>query len=398
MGFGSFELVPIGAECFIVGEPAPVAVYDDYGRLLLAKGAVLQSDRQKEILFRVGKVARQPGYNSLATAISDPDADIPRPYHYPERINPFNELLALGARLRELFLSASARPTALSTFDKDDFIKELLDIAMRVQGLCHHDNDAMIGAAHLQRTLPYPILHGLRSAILVESVMERLCLPQAQRVSTLGAALSANIAMVPYQERLHQQKAPLSDQQRAIVAKHPAQSVKILESLGITDEVWLAAVAQHHERWNGSGYPNGLKEASIVSEARLLAVVDTYAAILHPMPFRTVRNHSEAFKYLAGERDQTLDRYWVREFIHTLTHYPPGVFVSLHNGELACVVGRSRDPHSPLVASLRTGAGAEFFAPRRRNTLNTEFKISALAAAPDNMNLTLAALWGIETP
>lgn len=76
---------------------------------------------------------------------------------------------------------------------------------------------------------------------------------------------------------------PLSEQEWLLIRHHPLISASILEAAGWPGAARIAAL--HHERWDGTGYPNGLAGTAIPVEARLLAVADMLAALTEPRPY-----------------------------------------------------------------------------------------------------------------
>jgi HD-GYP domain-containing protein (c-di-GMP phosphodiesterase class II) len=99
---------------------------------------------------------------------------------------------------------------------------------------------------------------------------------------------------------------PLDDAQRLELARHPEVSVEImrpLEYLGSVRDLILG----HHERWDGTGYPRGLKGEEIPLGSRILAVVDAYDSITRGRPYRTARTHDEAMTELRRECGRQFD-------------------------------------------------------------------------------------------
>lgn len=83
-----------------------------------------------------------------------------------------------------------------------------------------------------------------------------------------------------------------------------------------TDEVLAVAevALYHHERWDGSGYPHGLKGDAIPLSARLVAIADTYDALVHPRPYKASRAHSEAVTIVSDAAGTLFDPYLVSLF------------------------------------------------------------------------------------
>lgn len=384
MKIRDFDLTRINPEHLKIGEPVPWPIYDDFGKLLMAKGATLKSDRQKEILARVGLFAkeREP----------EPKQTLPQPLYLSSDANPFAEYDDVCLKLTELFEKLeSAEPP------KGEVIKkEFFELAAHIQGLVHHHPDALLGALALCQEYAYPVLHGVQMAALAELMLMSSSLTQEQHLAVLSAAMTGDLAMHAYQEKLHHQKKPLNEKQQEVVSKHPEQSAKILKRLGIRDALWLELVKQHHERVDGTGYPAGVGGDELRPEARVIALSGAYAAMITSRPYRTALQHTESLKRLLAGRGTQFDERLTNRFIHQLGLYPPGSFVRLANGEIALVVGRTQNPKAPLVASVQKEDGDLFLTPRRRNTASESFAIKRFCLPDEQVRVSPATAWGIN--
>jgi HD-GYP domain-containing protein (c-di-GMP phosphodiesterase class II) len=106
---------------------------------------------------------------------------------------------------------------------------------------------------------------------------------------------------------------------------------------GVGDEV-LVAIAQHHERWDGTGYPQGLRGAEISVFARVLAIADTYAALRSPRPHRGAMGPRMATDFIISGCGVLFDPELVRVFARRIPHYALGSRVELNTGEAGIVV------------------------------------------------------------
>ena len=94
---------------------------------------------------------------------------------------------------------------------------------------------------------------------------------------------------------------PLTDEEWALMREHPAIGLRILEGVPHMDVV-RAVVYSHHERWDGAGYPEGLKGEHIPLAARVFAAVDAFDAITTDRPYRAAVSLEEALHRLRGQR------------------------------------------------------------------------------------------------
>ncbi|WP_028301265.1 HD-GYP domain-containing protein [Oceanospirillum beijerinckii] len=380
-----FEFSAINSQDIELDKPVPWPVYDEFGKLLMAKGSIIRTERQREILLRVGLYAREEPEE-------EKEDDWLKPVSFNRPINPFAEFDDLCLRLSELFLYIEKKETP----PEGAVYKRTMGIVTYLQGLVAHNMDAMIGAVHLMDNFPYHVLHPIQMGILCEVIASRLKIKQEKRLSMLAAALTSNISMNGYQVKLHQQRKPLTEQQREVIEKHPDVSAAILASSGIGDNDWLQLVRSHHERPSGEGYPRRLSAKTLPIEAKIIALADVYCAMVTPRPYREAVSHKETLRELFVQRGLSVDEKLTSLFVHELGLYPPGVYVKLQNGELAVVVGRTESPKEPLVASVRKPDGNVFLNPRRRNTEQDEFSIRSTCSVSDKVSVNPAMLWGIQ--
>ncbi|HUZ95240.1 MAG TPA: diguanylate cyclase [Edaphobacter sp.] len=115
-----------------------------------------------------------------------------------------------------------------------------------------------------------------------------------QQVSRMGlAALVHDIGKVAVPDAILQQSQPLSAQERARLKEHAALGAQILEASPFLSDL-MPAVRHHHERWDGSGYPDQLRGEDIPQAARIIAVAEAYDAMQRATPYRASRTAEEA--------------------------------------------------------------------------------------------------------
>ncbi len=102
------------------------------------------------------------------------------------------------------------------------------------------------------------------------------------------------------------------------VKRHPLLGVEMLKNLTFLPEATLNIVRYHHERWDGSGYPEGLKGHEIPEEARIFAVVDVFDALVSPRPYKEAWDQERALAELERQAGKTLDPDAVAAFIGAL--------------------------------------------------------------------------------
>ena len=110
----------------------------------------------------------------------------------------------------------------------------------------------------------------------------------------------------------------LSETEWEVMRSHPVVAVEMLEPLGFLPEITLNVVRHHHERWDGSGYPDGLKGEAIPLEARIFAVADVFDALISRRPYKQAWPLERAARELASEAGKSLDPRVVEAFLDAL--------------------------------------------------------------------------------
>ena len=158
-------------------------------------------------------------------------------------------------------------------------------------------------------------------------------------------------------------------------------------------EDWLNGVLHHHERRDGSGYPFGLKGKTIHATACLLAIADTYSAMILPRKYRPRQTPRNALRELLVSSTERLDPVLCRRFIKELGIYPPGAEVCLNNNEHAIVVRRGSNAKSPIVKTYISARGNLLEKPVKRDTAHAEFAIREMLSEIPRLNFPALMLW-----
>lgn len=138
-------------------------------------------------------------------------------------------------------------------------------------------------------------------------------------------------------------EGPLTEEEHKIIRMHVDYGVDIVKkSSAFTDDV-IDMVRCHHERFDGSGYPNGLKGKEIPIYGRIAGVIDCYDAIISAKPYRGPKNAYEAVRELNQLAGTQFQAEVVEQFVQALGMFPTGSLVELNTGEVAIVIEQNRE-------------------------------------------------------
>jgi putative nucleotidyltransferase with HDIG domain len=161
---------------------------------------------------------------------------------------------------------------------------------------------------------PYTHGHSRRVARHAERIARELGLAPEQVAEVRAAALVHDIGKINVPRPILTKAGKLSDTEFAMVKRHATDGAAMVASLG--DSELTGIVRSHHERIDGTGYPDGLAGADIPLGARIIAVADTFDAITSARPYRGARTHKQALEVLEAEAGSQLDAAVVAAFVN----------------------------------------------------------------------------------
>lgn len=163
----------------------------------------------------------------------------------------------------------------------------------------------------------YTRRHSQQDADLAVELGSALGLSEEPLRSLRVAGLLHDIGKIGVPDNILKKPGPLTDEERRVMQEHVLLSKLIVQGVPNRQEV-AEAVYSHHERWDGTGYPGGLKGEEIPLLGRILAVADAYSAMILDRPYRKALGHEEAVVELRHCAGTQLDPELVSLFIGLL--------------------------------------------------------------------------------
>jgi diguanylate cyclase (GGDEF)-like protein len=187
--------------------------------------------------------------------------------------------------------------------------------------------DAYVGTVQmladaLEAKDPFLRTHGDDATRYVTAVAIRLGLAAREREELVFASLLHDVGKIGITERILLKPAELSPEERSIVELHPRIGFRIVQQVPALAGI-AAAVLHHHERFDGSGYPGGLRGQDIPLEARLVAIADAFSAMTSDRPYRGACGVEEAIAELERCAGEQFDPELVRLFVEEVRADPP---------------------------------------------------------------------------
>ncbi|MFQ5745360.1 MAG: HD-GYP domain-containing protein [Acidobacteriota bacterium] len=204
--------------------------------------------------------------------------------------------------------------------------------------------------------------HSLNVAILSLRVGQEMGFADSDLMRLSLAALLHDIGAVRLPGHILSKPVGLSEDEWQEMRKRPYYSREMIAALGPGYETLAEIAYQVHERADGSGYPEGLKEDAMAPAAQIIGAADFYEACIHDRPYRTA---TDGFRALLAKKAQ-FSAGVVKAVVDALGFFPVGSFVELCNGEVGRVLEvRRANPSRPLIEVLLDGHKKKMKKPRR---------------------------------
>jgi len=191
--------------------------------------------------------------------------------------------------------------------------------------------------------------HSVNTSILATNVGLAMRYNRGEVVDLCASSLLHDIGMLKIPEEISKKPSKLTKEEFDIIKKHPHYGLELLKRIKDPPQSAAEVIYQHHEKIDGSGYPEGKKGDEISDYAKIVGIVEAYEARTHPRPYHRILPY-EGVKMIVQASRTAFDPELVKAFLKNVTPYPPGSFVLLNNDEIGRVIAVNEDlPMRPVV-------------------------------------------------
>jgi len=213
-----------------------------------------------------------------------------------------------------------------------------------------NNNDLLVSLTDIRSFDDYTFGHSVNVCIL--SLMTGITMRYHDtKLKELGmGALLHDIGKLAIDKSLLNKNDDLNREEYLEIKRHTEYGFNLLRNQeGLS--LFSAHIAlQHHERWDGKGYPRGIAGDDIHEYARIVAVADVYDALLADRPYRSAYTVNQALTIMKRMAGIHLDPYCLTALIANIAVYPIGSLVQLNNGSIGIVVDVNKEsPTRPVV-------------------------------------------------
>lgn len=275
-------------------------------------------------IARINQVER--GLQSLA----DIKAAMPRVVSLGEERRRSARLLTEASGTVAVLMNAARAGQSVDAAQLEPIVSKMLDSVTR-------NPDALVPLARFKHEESYATEHAVATAALIISLGRQQGLPDPEIEKLALGTMVKDIGHAALDARLIAKPGSLSRDEFSVVQRHVQEGLAVLDATASLSETSIAVVLEHHERYNGCGYPYRMAGDEISLAGRMAAIVDTYDAMTSARPYRPAMAPSHALHQLYDESGILYDPALVAAFIKTVGVYPIGALVQLESGHLAVV-------------------------------------------------------------
>jgi putative nucleotidyltransferase with HDIG domain len=228
-----------------------------------------------------------------------------------------SQALSYARDLKSLYESSRARERELEQTQErlrsayQQSLQYAIDLRKTYRRLQHAIFQSLLGLANaLEAKDAYTRGHSERVAELARRIALEAGIAPAAADTIAQAGLLHDLGKIAIPEGLLRKPGALSREEWAVMRQHPVVGAQIVAPLEFFAD-GAVILRHHHERHDGSGYPDGLRGELIPLGARIVAVADVYDALTSDRPYRSRLSHAEAARLIDAEAGRTLDAHLV---------------------------------------------------------------------------------------
>jgi len=205
------------------------------------------------------------------------------------------------------------------------------------------NHTALAALTRMRRMDDYLFSHAISCSIWGAILAREIGLPpdDVNQVAFACSLLDIGKTTLPL-ELLNSPETP-NEEEWASLQSHVKRGIDLLQENGLTDHKVISTIETHHERHDGSGYPNGIVGAKIPAFGRIAGIVDSYDAMITQRPYSPAKSSYQAIQEIHKQSDTLYQSELVDYFIRAIGVFPVGTIVELNTGEVGVVVSQSED-------------------------------------------------------
>ena len=260
-------------------------------------------------------------------------------------------------------------------------LSQAFDVANYIIEDFNHSDDLMESAITFYNSKDLYESHAVNVAIFSLKIAIDMNLPKEDIQDTLVSALFHDIGFGKIVKNIQSYEGILdqnllSEDDLALVRMHSQYGYEGILFEGNRDKRIAEIILQHHEKADSSGYPHQLKESQQWLQARIISIVDTYEALIHPRSYRDALAPPKGIEAILTQKGTAFSSTMIKTLINSLSLYPVGQFVKLNNGMVGKVIKTYKEnPVQPDVQIYFDSSGNKLESPKILRLIEDQFTV-----------------------
>ena len=341
------RLVPI--ECIRENSLLGKDIYSCDGRCLLKSGVILTDDILKKVKeFKIFSLYIIDEYSSAEIE------DVIKPQLRQKSISVIKETFCDIERIASVH-KFEKRAISEYTNQEQKYFNSINEIAEEILENVLSKKDVLLSLVDIKSMDNYTYAHCVNVAVISVILGISLNLSKKKLTYLCIGALIHDIGKSFIPKEILQKQGKLTTEEFEIMKCHSRYGYDLLRKSFNLSSYVKSIVLQHHERFDGLGYPNGLMGSKINYLARIVSIADVYDALTSDRPYKRSMCPSDAFEYLMSNSGTLFDYDILNVFCKIVIPFPQGTIVSLSNGDIGIVEQTLPNfPLRPIVKIIKS--------------------------------------------
>lgn len=216
-----------------------------------------------------------------------------------------------------------------------------------------NNKNIMVNMVDIKTFDDYMYSHSVNVAVLSSVIGMAMHLDNTKIEKLTASALLHDIGKVFMPKDIVNKVEKLTKEEEKLYKSHPEKGYRYIKQYYTVPVTTYVGILQHHERYDGYGYPDGKRGEEISKFGRVLCLCDAYDNLVSERPNKKAYLPSDAIEYIMANNGQIFDPKLVKIFLRRVAPYPLGTILKLSNGERAIVIGNNEECSTrPTVRNL----------------------------------------------
>lgn len=378
---GSWMEHPFWRTNFVVEDPEDIRRVAESGIHELWIDVAKGGDVVASVSATSVEEAEQAVANTLEAATQA--TELPTPVSMTEELKRAERVCARAKEAVVSMFQEARMGKAISSEAAEEMVDDISSSVLRNPG-------ALISLARLKDADDYTYMHSVAVCALMVALSRQLGLGESETREAGMAGLLHDLGKALTPNEILNKPGKLTDEEFTIVKQHPVEGHRLLAEANGVGSIPLDVCLHHHEKMNGTGYPDRLPADDITLFSRMGAVCDVYDAITSNRPYKAGWDPAESIRKMAEWSKGHFDEQVFQAFVRSVGIYPIGSFVRLESGRLGVVIEQAEK-------SLLTPVVKVFFSIRSQTHIQPEIINLGRPGATDKIiGREDATKWGIK--